>query len=304
MNTYYPQTITKIYGVTSTTLRNWAEAGKIKCIRPLGRRRLYNKEDVRIIFGQTEDPDTSQIKVRKRILYARVSSLHQTEDLSRQISFLQSKYPNCQLIKDIGSGLNWKRKGLETILEQIHKGDIEEIVVAYKDRLCRFGYELFEWICQKHDTKIAVLNKVSETEDRTKELAEDLLSPSLLLKTTDSVYPKTDKFGIKVRKIKMLPNPEQKIKLIRWFGIYRFIYNKGLEILKNDSYIHGSSLIQQLRDRLIKNENYDSEKGNEWVKQLPADTRDNAIRELLHAFRNNLKSGHKFNMTFKTLTKY
>lgn len=217
---------------------------------------------------------------------------------------LVSYNPNCQLIKDIGSGLNWKRKGLETILEQIHQGDIEEIVVAYKDRLCRFGYELFEWICQKHDTKIVVLNKVSETEDRTKELAEDLLSPSLLLKTTDSVHPKTDKFGIKVRKIKMLPNPEQKIKLIRWFGIYRFIYNKGLEILKNDSYIHGSSLIQQLRDRLIKNENYDSEKGNEWVKQLPADTRDNAIRELLHAFRNNLKSGHKFNMTFKTLTKY
>ena len=171
-----PQAITKVYGITSTTLRNWAEAGKIKYIRPLDGRRLYNKEDVRIIFGQKDDSDTSQIKIRRTVLYARVSSPHQTEDLARQISFLQSRYPNSQLIKDIGSGLNWKRRGLETVLEQIYQGDIAEIVVAYKDRLCRFGYELFEWICQKHNTRIVVLNTVSETEDRTKELAEDLFS--------------------------------------------------------------------------------------------------------------------------------
>ena len=78
--------------------------------------------------------------------------------------------------KDIGSGLNWKRPGLETLLERIYQEGISEIVVAYKDRLCRFGFELFEWICQKHNTKILVLNHVSETEDRTKELAEDLFS--------------------------------------------------------------------------------------------------------------------------------
>lgn len=174
-----PQTITKIYGITSTTLRNWAEAGKIKCIRPNGGRRLYHKDDVFKIFGQNKDqnqPQDQEEKSRKRILYARVSSAHQTEDLDRQIEFLQTKYPTDQLIKDIGSGLNWKRKGLETILEQIYQGNISEIVVAYKDRLCRFGFELFEWICQKHNTKILVLNPVSETEDRTKELAEDLFS--------------------------------------------------------------------------------------------------------------------------------
>ncbi|MFA7133334.1 MAG: IS607 family transposase [Bacteroidales bacterium] len=172
-----PQTLTKMYGITSTTLRNWAESGKIKFIRPLGGRRLYHKEDARQIFRQTETQNQDQNEnTRKRILYARVSSAHQTEDLKRQIQFLQSKYPTDTLIKDIGSGLNWKRKGLETILEQIYQGNISEIVVAYKDRLCRFGYELFEWICQKHDTKILVLNPISETEDRTKELVEDLFS--------------------------------------------------------------------------------------------------------------------------------
>ena len=98
----------------------------------------------------------------------------------------------------------------------------------------------------------------------------------------------------------MLPNLEQKIQLKRWFGIYRLIYNKGLEIIKNKSYQKGTSLLRQLRDRLIKNENYDSQKGNEWVKQLPADTRDYAVRELVQAFNNNLQSGHHFNMTFKS----
>jgi hypothetical protein len=78
--------------------------------------------------------------------------------------------------QDIGSGLNWKRKGFETLLELIHKDSVSEVVVAYKDRLCRFGFELFEWICQKHNTKIVVLNSVPETEDRTKELAEDLFA--------------------------------------------------------------------------------------------------------------------------------
>ena len=168
-----PQSITKLYDVSSTTLRNWAESGKIKFIRPNQGRRLYNKDDVMRIFQQ----DVSQPSIiRKRILYARVSSQHQTDDLNRQIEFIQSKYPQDLLIKDIGSGLNWKRKGLLNILEQISHGNVFEIVVAYKDRLCRFGFELFEWICHQHQTKIVILNPVSDTEDRTKELAEDLFS--------------------------------------------------------------------------------------------------------------------------------
>ena len=170
-----PQTITKLYGVSSTTLRNWAENGKIKFIRPLGGRRLYDKEDVSKIFQQQQET-TSVITPRKRILYARVSSPHQAEDLKRQIQLLQSNYPHDQVIQDIGSGINWKRIGFNHILEMITNNEISEIIIAYKDRLCRFGFELFEWICHKFQTKIIILNPVSETEDRTKELAEDLLS--------------------------------------------------------------------------------------------------------------------------------
>ena len=80
-----PQTITKLYGISSNTLRNWAEAGKIKFIRPLAGRRLYNRDDVNSIFQQEKSPE----KINKvRILYARVSSQHQSEDLSYNLNIL------------------------------------------------------------------------------------------------------------------------------------------------------------------------------------------------------------------------
>lgn len=98
----------------------------------------------------------------------------------------------------------------------------------------------------------------------------------------------------------MLPNLQQKMKLRSWFGIYRWIYNKGLEILKNKSYGSGS-LLKQLRNRLVKDENYIDQ--NQWINELPADTRDCAIKELLQAFKTNRKSGHHFDMTFKSKKK-
>ena len=87
-----PQVITKLYG-GSSTLRNWAEKGNIKCIRPLEGHRLYDKEDVVKIFKQQGDQD-HVITTRKRILYARVSSHYRTEDLDRQVKFLQDTYPH------------------------------------------------------------------------------------------------------------------------------------------------------------------------------------------------------------------
>lgn len=169
-----PKTITRQYNITSGTLRNWSEQGKIRCIRPQGTKRLYHQDDIKKIFDGTNFE--KEPKERKRILYARVSSQHQKEDLDRQIEYIRQLYPEDELIKDIGSGLNWKRSGFETILERIYEGRVSEIVVSYKDRLCRFGYELFEWLCKKSHVKIVVLNPVTKTENREQELSEDLLS--------------------------------------------------------------------------------------------------------------------------------
>lgn len=133
---------------------------------------MYSVADVEKIFGNQE-----RLNEKKKVCYARVSSEKQKEDLNRQCEHLRQKCPDHELIKDIGSGLNWKRKGFTSILERSYRGDIEEVVVTCKDRLCRFAFELVEWIFVKHDTKIVVLGSDINVDDtESGELAEDLLS--------------------------------------------------------------------------------------------------------------------------------
>ena len=88
---------------------------------------------------------------------------------------MQEKYPNHKLISDIGSGINFKRKGLRTILELSSKGMVSEVVVAYRDRLCRFAFELVEWFLQLHGVKLLVLHENLDSSGQS-ELAEDLLA--------------------------------------------------------------------------------------------------------------------------------
>ena len=96
------------------------------------------------------------------------------EDLERQVEFFRCKYPNHEIIKDIGSGLNFKRKGFNSILDFAFKGDIGEVVVTHKDRLCRFGFELVLRIIESTNGKILVLDKEETSPE--KELVNDILS--------------------------------------------------------------------------------------------------------------------------------
>jgi predicted site-specific integrase-resolvase len=166
--------ITSKFDITSGTIRRWAEDGRIRFIKPNGIKRLYNVDDINRIFSNSSDDST--IKQRKSVCYARVSSGHQREDLERQITLLSSKFPERKIFKDIASGLNWNRPGFNSLLDEVYKGDIEEIVVTYKDRLCRFGFELVEWILKKHNVKLVVLNSNDGLSDPSIELSEDLLA--------------------------------------------------------------------------------------------------------------------------------
>jgi len=153
----------EIIGVHSNTLRNWAKSGKIQhIITPSGQRK-YNVE---AFLGQTIES--------VQICYCRVSSYKQRDDLERQVKFMQAKYPNAKIVKDIGSGLNYKRKGLKSILERAMRGDKLEIMVAHKDRLARFGFELIEWIVQQSGGKVVVLKQTNLSPEQ--ELTNDLLS--------------------------------------------------------------------------------------------------------------------------------
>jgi len=147
-------------GVHPNTLRKWEEEGHIKAIRTPGGKRMYDLSS----FNQGAS----------RIIYARVSSSGQKEELQNQIKYLRDRYPEYELIQDIGSGLNFKRKGFNSILERIMSGDVSEVVVAHKDRLCRFGFDLLSSVAEKFNTKLVVLSESSLSPQE--ELVKDLIS--------------------------------------------------------------------------------------------------------------------------------
>lgn len=103
-----------------------------------------------------------------------MSSRKQKDDLTRQIEYLKSIYPNEEVITDVGSGLNFKRQGIRSILERIMHGEKLRVAVAHRDRLCRFGSDIFEYILSSNGGELVVLNDKSSSPE--KELTDDLLA--------------------------------------------------------------------------------------------------------------------------------
>jgi len=165
------KTIRGQYEISTATLQRWANEGKIDAVKTAGGHRLYDSNKVNELFGFTQQ------KEKKKLCYARVSSTKQKKDLQRQVDCLKQLYPEHTIIEDIGSGLNYQRKGFKDIVVQVCQGNVEQIVVLYKDRLCRFGFELMQQICESHDTKLLVHHKTEEGHHTyNEELSEDLLS--------------------------------------------------------------------------------------------------------------------------------
>ena len=129
-----PKQAQEYFNVSDQTLRRWSDEGKIQHKLTKGNHRRY------YIPGNT----------RKKIIYCRVSSVKQKGDLKRQNKFMQKKYPNHEIVQDIGSGINHKRPGFRAILKSLFFGTIQEVVVASPDRFSRFNYELLEWIFKNH----------------------------------------------------------------------------------------------------------------------------------------------------------
>jgi predicted site-specific integrase-resolvase len=160
----------EISKVTVKTLRLWDKEGKIRTIRTSSNIRRYNIKDIQNIINNS-DPD----ETKEKICYCRVSSREQMDDLDRQKDFFRNKFPTHNLVTDVGSGINWKRKGLTTILDKAMHGDISEVVVAHRDGLCRFAFELLEWISKRNGVKLVVLNEEKD-HSSDKDLTDDILS--------------------------------------------------------------------------------------------------------------------------------
>ena len=172
MKYYTIHEMTEILGVTAQTLRNWDKAGKLKPhhTSPNGYR-YYSEDDLNQLLNKPVK------KAGKVIGYCRVSSPKQKDDLERQIqnmqTYLLAQGKPFEIISDIGSGINYKRKGLQELIKGMANRSISKVVVLYKDRLTRFGYELIEYIASLYDCKIEVVDTTEKSEQE--ELVEDLV---------------------------------------------------------------------------------------------------------------------------------
>lgn len=166
------------FGITPTTLRRWADTGLVVYKRTPCNQRVYRISGGNI--GNTAVPGTSVDTIvenpvgRVSYVYVRVSSAKQRSDLERQAGFLQARFGSHCVIKDIGSGLNFKRRGLLRLVDACLRGTVEEVVVASKDRLCRFGFDLVEHVFKQCGTRIVVLDNVDKSPET--EFSEDILA--------------------------------------------------------------------------------------------------------------------------------
>lgn len=171
MRYYSIHEFSKMIGRTPQTLRNWDNSGKLKPNHtgPNGYR-YYSENQLKYILGITENN-------KKVIGYCRVSSNKQKDDLKRQVDnmdrYLSSIYSEYEIIQDIGSGINYNKKGLKQLLKMINNQEVSKIVVFYKDRLLRFGFEIVEYVAELNGCEIDVLDSSEKTDEQ--ELIEDLI---------------------------------------------------------------------------------------------------------------------------------
>ncbi|OBX79497.1 resolvase [Moraxella atlantae] len=160
-------------GVSISTLRRWDETGVLVAERtPKGHRRYdISKINPNLLHGMGD-------KDRKTIAYARVSSHDQKEDLHRQIQVLEMYCAKqgwtYEIINDLGSGMNYHKKGLKQLLDGILENQIGRLVLTHKDRLLRFGAELIFALCEARNVEIVIINQ-GETPSFEEELAQDVL---------------------------------------------------------------------------------------------------------------------------------
>jgi len=168
MSSLTPQEAANLLGVTVRTLHRWEQIGKIQSTRTIGGHRRYEITD--LIANKTD----TQLTVG----YARVSSNGQKEDLARQVLVLESYCAkngwSYDIIQDLGSGMNYKKKGLIRLIKLITTYQVERLVLTHKDRLLRFGSDLIFTLCAQFGTEVVIINR-SEDSTLEEDLATDVL---------------------------------------------------------------------------------------------------------------------------------
>lgn len=174
MNTYKASEFAKWAGVSVKTLQRWDREGKLKpASRTPGNRRLYTQEQLNQLLNRTPKQE------RVAVAYLRVSRQAQKPDLANQRAALEQfciakGIAVNEWISEIGGGLNFKRPKFLDLVDRIIRGEISTLVIAHKDRLARFGYELLVHLCKTHECQIVVLNTESLSPEQ--EMVQDLMT--------------------------------------------------------------------------------------------------------------------------------
>lgn len=163
----------KVLGVTTKTLRNWDEAGKIQTVRTSGNHRRIPIEEIEKFRGKETNTRTISI------VYCRCSTHKQEENLERQVGRLlehcEKNDWKPELYKDIGSGLNENRRQFKKMLKRIAEDDVARVVIEYKDRIARYGFETFKSYCESYGVEVIVL-KDAEKKEFEEEMVEDIIA--------------------------------------------------------------------------------------------------------------------------------
>ncbi len=166
----------KAIGVSVRTLQRWDREGRLKpASRTPGNRRLYSEEQLRQILQERARPASP----RANIAYVRVSGQSQRPDLRNQQNALEQfciaqGLAIDEWVQEIGGGMNFQRPKFTQIIDRILAGEIGTLVIAHKDRLARFGFDLIAHICEKQGCRLVVLNAESLSPEQ--EMVQDLLS--------------------------------------------------------------------------------------------------------------------------------
>jgi len=162
----------KRIGRSTSTLRRWDRSGRLLAKRHPSGHRFYDESDVRKVFGLSEE-------IRETVVYCRVSSRNQKDDLSSQVQAMETfctagAIPVDEWIEEIGGGLNFKRKKFLQLMSDIQQGRIAKLLVAHKDRLVRFGFDYFVHMAAENGCEVVVVNQQSFSPQQ--EMVEDLLA--------------------------------------------------------------------------------------------------------------------------------
>jgi predicted site-specific integrase-resolvase len=168
-----------ILGISSMTLLKLEELNKIEVIKTVGGHRKYNVQKYIEENKKESEPIKSLNEINNKeklnICYVRVSTYNQKDDLENQKEYMKRKYKNYEIIEDIGSGINFNRKGLRKIIKLGIEGKINKLVIAYKDRLTRFGFEFIEDLIKEYSNGEIIIENEKEEKEPKEELVDDVL---------------------------------------------------------------------------------------------------------------------------------